>query len=121
MNISRSFFFILLVSAVWLSGCANPHQPLYSWGPYQSQVYAYFNGESPEEQIQVLEKHAQVTQAAGKALPPGYKAHMGLLYGKVGRDAEFVAALEEERLHFPESAPYIDSLLNQSKRGGAKQ
>lgn len=100
-----------------LQGCATPVAPLYSWGPYEGQIYAHFKGESPEVQIQILEKHAEATKGSGKALPPGYMAHLGLLYGKAGRDADFVAALEEEKQRFPESAGYINHLLRNEKKG----
>lgn len=97
-------------AALGLGGCAT-NTALYSWGPYENQVYSHFKNESPEEQILILEKHAQETQAGGKQLPPGFRAHLGLIYAKVGREGEFVAALEQEKTFFPESAPYIDRLL----------
>lgn len=106
-----------LAGLVLLQGCATPSEPLYSWGPYERQVYAHFKGESPESQIQILEQHAVATKSSGKALPPGYMAHLGLLYGKAGRDADFVSALEEEKLRFPESAAYIDQLLRKANKG----
>ncbi len=100
-----------------LSGCATPVPPLYNWGPYESQVNAHFKGESPESQILVLEKHASETKAKGLLLPPGYMAHLGLLYGKVGRDDDFANALKLEKEQFPESATYIDKLLTQATKG----
>jgi len=108
-----------LAALALLQGCAAPSKPLYNWGPYERQVYAHFKGESPEAQIQILEQHAQVTRAKGQALPPGYMAHLGLLYGKIGRDADFLLALEEEKRSFPESAPYIDKLMLNAKGGAA--
>ncbi len=103
----------LLAGVLAISGCAN--KALYNWGPYEDQVYAHFKNESPEKQIQILEKHAQETAAKGRQLPPGYRAHLGLLYSKVGRDEDFLVALAEEKLAFPESQFYIDSLLNRVK------
>ena len=108
-----------LLALALLQGCAAPSKPLYNWGPYERQVYSYFKGESPEAQIQVLEQHAQVTRSNGQALPPGYMAHLGLLYGKVGRDADFLLALEEEKRRFPESAPYIDKLMKNARMEAA--
>jgi hypothetical protein len=101
---------LLMSGALVLGACATK-PALYSWGPYENQVYAHFKNESPEEQILILERHAQETQASGKQLPPGYRAHLGLLYAKVGREGEFFAALEQEKTFFPESAPYVDRLL----------
>lgn len=104
----------LAAGVLMLAGCAT-NTALYNWGPYENQVYAHFKNESPEEQILILEKHAQETQANGRQLPPGFRAHLGLLYAKVGREGEFVAALEQEKTFFPESAPYIDRLLINAK------
>ena len=106
-----------LAGLALLQGCATPVEPLYNWGPYERQVSAHFKGESPESQIQILEQHAVATKSSGKVLPPGYMAHLGLLYGKAGRDADFVAALEEEKRLFPESAPYINQLLHRVNKG----
>ncbi|MEN9903844.1 MAG: Lipoprotein [Pseudomonadota bacterium] len=105
-----------LVALALLQGCATPSKPLYDWGPYERQVYVHFKGEAPDAQIQVLERHAQAVKARGSALPPGYMAHLGMLYSKVGRDTEFLLALEEEKRRFPESAPYIDKLISNAKR-----
>lgn len=108
---SRSVKLALLMSGALVLGACATKPALYSWGPYENQVYAHFKNESPEEQILILERHAQETQASGKQLPPGYRAHLGLLYAKVGREGDFFAALEQEKTFFPESAPYVDRLL----------
>lgn len=108
---SRSVKLALVISGALVLGACATKPALYSWGPYENQVYAHFKNESPEEQILILERHAQETQASGKQLPPGYRAHLGLLYAKVGREGDFFAALEQEKTFFPESAPYVDRLL----------
>lgn len=107
----RSVKLALVLSGALVLGACATKPALYSWGPYENQVYAHFKNESPEEQILILERHAQETQASGKQLPPGYRAHLGLLYAKVGREGDFFAALEQEKTFFPESAPYVDRLL----------
>lgn len=105
---------LALVAAAALAGCAST-PTLYNWGPYQDQVYAHFKNEPPEKQIEVLEKHVQETRAKGRQLPPGYRAHLGLLYEKAGRGGDFVTALEQEKSAFPESAAYIDKILEKFK------
>lgn len=106
---------LLLGVTALAAGCATK-QPLYNWGPLDDQVYGYFKNEAPEAQIAILEKHAEVTRAQGKKLPPGYSAHLGLLYEKVGRGEDFIVALEQEKTSFPESSLYIDSLLKNANR-----
>ncbi len=106
-----------LALAALLAGCAAP-QPLYSWNGYQSQVYSHLKNEggSSEEQILVLEKG--ILQSAGKStpLPPGYQAHLGLLYLNTGRTDDALAAWEKEKQAFPESAQYIDYLVGNLKK-----
>lgn len=111
---------LCLIAAIGLSGCAAPHQTLYAWNGYEPQVYAHFKaqGKGPEEQIIALEAGAQKAAAKGAKLPPGYHAHLGLLYLNAGRTDQAVAALNQEKAQFPESTKYIDFLLNNMKKNG---
>lgn len=109
---------LCLIAAVSLSGCAAPQPTLYAWNGYQPQVYAHFKGKGPEEQIIVLEAGAQKAAAQGAKLPPGYHAHLGLLYLNTGRTDQAIAALQQEKAQFPESTKYIDFLLNNMKKNG---
>lgn len=102
----------LLVGALLAGGCASQHT-LYDWEDYQGQVYAHFEGDntSPEKQIDALEAGLQKIQAHGATPPPGYHAHLGLLYLQVGRNDQAVGEFKTEKALFPESAHYIDFLL----------
>ncbi|MEG0001796.1 MAG: DUF4810 domain-containing protein [Comamonas sp.] len=101
-----------------LLGCAAL-APLYDWKSYPDQVYSYLknDGTSAEQQIQALEEGlAQMQDPA--ALPPGYQAHLGLLYLKVGRTNDGLLAWEREKALFPESTRYIDHLIGNLKKNG---
>ncbi len=101
-----------------LAGCAGP-KPLYSWNGYQPQVYAYLKNDgkqSPEEQIIALEKGVQLAAAKGVQVPPGYHAHLGLLYINTGRTDQALAAWNQEKALFPESTKYIDFLISNMKK-----
>ena len=100
-----------------LIGCAAP-QPLYSWNGYQTQVYRYLQNTSSsnEEQILALEKGLAQTSAKSALLPPGYRAHLGLLYLNTGRTDDAIAAWEKEKIAFPESSQYIDYLINNMQK-----
>ncbi len=104
---------IALVFSVGLFGCANQprQQPLYAWGHYESQVYAHLKGESREAQIEVLERDREKIEASGKTAPPGFHAHLGLLYAETGNDAKAIACFETEKVRFPEAAAYMNFLL----------
>lgn len=108
-----------LALATLLVGCAAP-KSLYSWNGYQHQVYQYLKSDGPatEEQILALEKGVQVSASQGAQLPPGYQAHLGLLYLNTGRTNQALAAWEQEKKQFPESAPYIDYLVGNLKKNG---
>jgi hypothetical protein len=96
-----------------LVGCAEAPKRLYHWEAFQEQVYEYFKADtsSPEEQLRILGAQVEKARARGAALPPGFRAHLAMLYLRLGRDGEAKQELEAEKLNFPESAPYMDFLL----------
>lgn len=97
-----------------LAGCASRGPgPLYLWESFPRQQYDALlrEGFSPEEQIRLLEAHAEKARGANAALPPGLRAHLGMLHlaaGNVDRARELWTA---EKAAFPESAAYMDRLL----------
>jgi hypothetical protein len=97
-----------------LAGCA-PMRPasLYQWDAFPRHQYDTLAhaGASPVEQIGAMEAQAEKARAAGAALPPGFRAHLGMLklsIGDVDRTRELWMA---EAQTFPESAPYMNQLL----------
>ena len=107
--------------AMLLTGCVTAPQPLYSWNSYQKQVYSYLKSDSPAQEEQILEMEKGMHQAASKGtqLPPGYQAHLGLLYLNAGRTDQALAAWAQEKKQFPESTQYIDYLVSNMKKNGA--
>lgn len=98
-----------------LAACGQPGpRPLYLWENFPRQQYETLlrggNG-APAEQLAALEAHAEKARATGAALPPGFRAHLGMLKLSVGDAAGAAQAWEAEKLAFPESAPYMDHLL----------
>jgi hypothetical protein len=101
-----------ICGAVLLSGCASTHQTLYYWGDYQPQVYGHFAKEkSPEEQIAKLEAGLEKARASGKRVPPGYNAHLGILFALSEHADQMLKYFEAEKKLYPESTAYIDFLL----------
>ena len=95
-----------------LAGCAAGPQPLYYWDGYQQQVYLRFDGtSSTEEQIAALEASVQQARAADRALPPGFHAHLGMLYADAGKLDQVRQEFETEKALYPESATYMDFLM----------
>lgn len=118
--VSSSRLAAALFASVLLSGCAGP-KTIYQWEGYEPQVYEYFKGEEPKEaQAEALERDLQKIMSTGKAVPPGYHAHLGLLYLSMGKDDQMVQQLRTEKTLFPESSTYMDFLLKNAKTGDGK-
>jgi hypothetical protein len=83
------------------------------WEAFPRQQYDVLRreGVSPESQIQALEAHAEKARAANAALPPGFRAHLGMMHLATGNVAAARQMFQAEKVAFPESAAYIDSLL----------
>lgn len=108
----RGQMLLAALSALALTGCVTRPQPIYYWGNFQEQQYAYFKGDKgPEDGIQQLEKVREEAKARGKQVPPGFQAHLGMLYGLTGRTDLFEQNLLDEQAHFPESSVYVNFLL----------
>ncbi|AOI83853.1 DUF4810 domain-containing protein [Burkholderia cepacia] len=109
----RGIWLPATAAAMLLAGCAAPTTPpLYQWNGYQPQVYEYFKGQSsPQQQIDALEKALQEIRAKGNKPPPGFHAHLGMLYASVGNGQQATQSFEAEKALFPESASYMDFLM----------
>lgn len=115
MTVARNVRRILgCVCIAVLAGCAHRGPaPLYMWETFPRQQYETLlrAGASSGDQIAVLEAQAVKARAAGAALPPGFRAHLGMLKLSVGDVDEARQLLQAEKATFPESAPYMDQLL----------
>ena len=111
---------LMLTAVATVAGCQTAPQPLYQWESYQPQVYEYFKGEPKEAQVEALERDLQKINASGRKAPPGYHAHLGLLYLSMGKDDQMVQQFKTEKTLFPESGTYMDFLLKNAKSGDAK-
>ncbi|MBS0960849.1 DUF4810 domain-containing protein [Acetobacter thailandicus] len=101
---------LLLLSG--LAGCGKSTPPLYSWQNFQTRQYVYMQGTTdPTKQILDLEKDEQKATAKNLALPPGFHAHLGMLYAADGKTDQAQQELNKEKMQFPESTTYMDFLL----------
>jgi len=112
---------LVLASAMLaLGGCATRPAPvsLYQWQGYEKNVDTYFRADrdSLSTQTQLMEADLQKIIASGAAAPPGYYAHLGLLYGKQGNAEQLKLQLENEKTRFPESSAFVDFLLRNFKK-----
>lgn len=96
-----------------LAGCAQPPKSLYLWESFPRQQYDFLlrEGVSAQAQIADMQAHADKARAAQAALPPGFRAHLGMLRLSMGDADGARQAWQAERQAFPESGPYMDFLL----------
>ncbi|MGE7955963.1 DUF4810 domain-containing protein [Pseudomonas sp. NPDC089530] len=119
-KMTRPLMAAAVLGSVLLAGCSGP-KTLYQWETYQAQTYEYFKGEQASEaQVEALERDLQKIKATGKAVPPGYHAHLGMLYAGLGKDDQMVQQFNTEKALFPESASYMDFLLKNAKKGATQ-
>lgn len=100
------------------AGCATTSKPLYYWGDYQAEIYDHFkaDGKGPQEQIAAMEQDLQKMSAKDMLPPPGFHAHLGLLYIETGQTDSAQKEFQTEKTLFPESAPYMDRLLSKFQK-----
>ena len=96
-----------------LSACVQQPKSLYSWQSYEGSVYAYLKDDGGDYATQTLamEKNIETARAANAELPPGFRAHLGMLYLKMGDGDKGVEQMQGEKAAFPEAAPFMDFLL----------
>jgi hypothetical protein len=101
------------IVALLLAGCAQPPKPLYMWEAFPRQQYEALASEGGDagERIRVMEAHAEKARGANAALPPGFRAHLGMLHLATGNTAAARQMWEAEKSAFPESGAYINRLL----------
>lgn len=102
-----------LGSLAALVGCATGPKPLYMWETFPRQQYDTLlrEGVNPSDQIAALEAHAEKARAANAALPPGFRAHLGMMYMNAGNNDRARELWQAEKAAFPEATPYMDQLL----------
>lgn len=104
-------------SIVVITGCAT-NKSIYYWGEYESLIQAsYLEPGTAESSLQIQKLTADIEKASslGKKTPPGVYAHLGYMYAIEGNVTKSNEAFLEEKALFPESALFIDGMLERAK------
>ena len=111
-SILRRLIAVVTLSAL-TTGCATRIEPLYQWGDFTRLQYDVLlrSGASPASQVELMELHAAKVRARNGALPPGFRAHLGMLKLALGDVDAARSAWQAERAAFPEATHYMDRLL----------
>ena len=105
-----------VVAVLLFSGCAS-NSTQYYWGGYESLVYKMHHtpGEvTPSIQIEQLQTDIEKAKAAGKPIPPGVYAHLGLMYAANGNKELALVSLNKEKELFPEASTFVNGLIKRS-------
>lgn len=99
--------------SIALAACAHAPKPLYGWNEFPRFQYDTLRkeGSSASEQITRMVAEMSVAEGKGIQLPPGFRAHLGLLYLNQGDPRSAAQMWQAESRAFPESAPYMDQLI----------
>jgi len=103
-----------VVLVLLLGACANTgKRSLYHWGGFPDVSYSWLkdNAADDSDSLAVMEKDLQTAIANDHDLPPGFHAHLGLLYLKAGQTDQAISHWEAEKTAFPESSPFMDFQL----------
>jgi hypothetical protein len=104
-----------------LVGCVQAPRQQYFWGTFPRQQYEALlrEGASAEGQIQAMEAQSERARASSAALPPGFRAHLGLLHLSLGNADAARSMWLAEKAAFPEAAGYMDSLIMRLDKSAA--
>lgn len=106
-----------------LTACVHKPKPLYVWGSFPRYQYdtLLHEGADKDNQLRAMEMQAEKVLAKNAQLPPGFRAHLGMLYLSAGKVEQGRQMLVAEKNAFPESSPYMDRLLKRFENKSAPQ
>lgn len=114
---ARRWQAIAAIAVVLLLTACETTGPIYEWGQFSAFQYQSLNGNDANvtQQLAGMQEQAEQARSKGLSLPPGFRAHKGLLYLKTRELNKAWAMFNAEKAAFPESAPYINRLLKRFK------
>ncbi len=95
-----------------LTGCGSP--TIYRWGGYETSIralYADAGQKSLARQMSALAREVEAARHGGRNLPPGVRAHLGYICYLNGYPEAAAEYLHAEREAFPESARFVEVVL----------
>ncbi|MCK4874050.1 MAG: DUF4810 domain-containing protein [Phycisphaerales bacterium] len=104
---------LLFIAPMGLLGCGPG--TIYDWGSYEGSVLRMYTSEnfSVETEIRTLSGEVEEAAREEKLVPPGKYAHLGYLYYLTGDHDAARRSFEAEKAAFPESAAFMDRMLEQ--------
>lgn len=107
-----------------MTGCATQQKALYNYGTYSESYYAYEQDASAENLLALQKAIEEAIANAGDSVsgrvPPGMYANLGYIYLKQGNAKEAVKDFEMEKKLYPESAHFMDRVIEKVNKAEAK-
>jgi len=103
----------VLAMMLLVAGCGT--KTLYEWGDYQNSLYVMWvepEDFDPADHLRILTEQVAEIESEERAVPPGVRAHIGMLQHQAGNVVEARRYLAAEKAAFPESTIFVDGLLN---------
>lgn len=109
----------VVLAIVLIAGCSSNPKTMYCHdGNYTKSLYDYLKEEpNYDEQLEMMQAYFEEAKDQGTLPAPGSYAHMAMVFSKIGNNAEAEHYLYLEKENFPESAYYIDFILNKKNKG----
>ena len=107
---------VILCTLLLLAGCVS-QKAQYYWGEYEDLIYNIHHNPSevpPSVQIEKLRADIDKAEASGQLVPPGIYAHLGFMYAADGNKELALQSLMKEKELFPESAVFINGIIQRS-------
>lgn len=112
---TRAARVVAAVSLLLAAACSSDR---YAWGPYEDSVLNTlhdFRDEDLLAELARLEEHEAQLRLEDRLPPPGLHAHLGYLHFLAGNGEATVRHFEAEKAVYPESAVFIDGMLERVK------
>ncbi len=106
------------VAAVLLLASCSTTKPLYTWYDYTDDTYQSIkkaDKKSQEELLKTYEKIVSKQEDDSRGIPPGVCADYGYMLIAAGKTKEGKELLMKEKALYPESAKFIDRILQRVK------
>ncbi len=106
-----------LAALMAVAACAPTSR--FEWGAYEPALYAYSQSPERRDVYQTALEQAIERGRARDAVAPGLLAELGYLHLEAGDAATALKLFQEERTRFPESAQFMDRIIQKIDGGTA--
>jgi hypothetical protein len=113
MSARSRIFFAATTAGVLLASCTTPTR--FEWGAYEGALYGYAKKPELRQNYRASLEKAIAQGRKTNRLAPGLLAELGYLALEDHDEAQAVRLFEEEMQAFPESRPFLSSVVARVK------